>query len=137
MGLDPWWVVAGGLASVVGHIFSIFLGFKGGKGVATSLGVIIGLDPVVAGTAFAGWALLVLLTRYISVASIVAAISVPTQMFLWHARNVETAYKDLAVVAALMVVLKHIPNVKRLFDGTENKIGRTVTVRPKGGEEDG
>lgn len=128
VGLDPWWVVVGGLLSVVGHSFSVFLGFKGGKGVATSLGIIIGLDWLVALIALAIWGLLVVFTRYISVASIVATLSVPVQMLVWEARNVETAYKVLAVVAAMMIVLKHKSNFKRLVSGTEPRIGAKVSV---------
>ena len=132
-GLDPWWVVVGALLSVLGHSFSVFLRFKGGKGVATSLGVIIGLDPVIAGTAFVGWGLLVLITRYISVASILASASVPAQMFLWEARGIDTAYKTLAAVAALMIVLKHASNIKRLAAGTESRIGQKVSAEVETG----
>ena len=111
----------------------MFLRFKGGKGVATGLGIIIGLDPVIAGMAVVGWGLLVLITRYISVASIVAAVSVPAQMFLWEARGVDTAYKILATVGALMIVLKHVSNIRRLAAGTESKIGQKAAA---GGEVD-
>ena len=133
IGLNPWWVVVGSMLSVLGHSFSVFLRFKGGKGVATSLGVIIGLDPVIAGTAFVGWGLVALITRYISVASILASVSVPLQMFLWEARGVETAYKVLAAAAALMIVLKHTSNIKRLAAGTESRIGRKVSVEGEAG----
>ncbi len=133
VGLNPWWVVVGAMLSVLGHSFSVFLKFRGGKGVATSLGVIIGLDPLIAATTFVAWGLLVLITRYISVASILATVSVPTQMFLWEARGIDTAYKVLATVAALMIVIKHASNIKRLAMGTESRIGQKVDVEQEGG----
>ena len=132
-GLNPWWVVVGALLSVFGHSFSVFLKFKGGKGVATGLGMVIGLDPVIAGTAVVGWGLLALITRYISVASILASVSVPVQMFLWEARGIDTAYKVLAAAAALMIVLKHASNIKRLAAGTESRIGQKVSVEGETG----
>lgn len=128
LGLGPWWVVAGSMLSILGHTFSIFLNFRGGKGVATSLGVIIGMDPVIAAITFVTWALLVAGTRYISIASIVAAFSVPLQMYFWTARHVPTAYLILAAVASTAIFLKHIPNMKRLANGTEARFGQKVKV---------
>lgn len=128
LGLGEWWVVAGGLLSVVGHTFSVFLNFRGGKGVATSLGVIFGLSPVIAAIALVFWAALVGVTRYISVASIIATISVPLQMVFWRSMEVPVAYQLLAGVAALAIVLKHISNVKRLMAGTEPRIGQKVSI---------
>lgn len=126
--MHPWLVVAGGLLSVVGHTFSIFLKFQGGKGVATSLGVIIGLDWVIALIAFGIWSLIVLTLRIISVGSIVAAISVPLMMFLWHGRAVAQPYQILSVVAATAIVIKHRSNIKRLLNGTEARIGDKVKI---------
>lgn len=135
VGLDPWLVVAGAMLSVLGHSFSVFLGFKGGKGVATSLGVIIGLDWLIALIALGIWILLVLVSRYISVASTIASLSVPVQMIVWKARDVETAYTVLALVAAAMIVAKHTSNVKRLVDGTEPRIGARVNAEEETGGE--
>lgn len=134
-----YWVVAGALASVLGHSFSVFLRFKGGKGVATSLGVIIGLNWVIALIAFVGWGVLVAATRYISVASIVAAVSVPLQMVFWRSMHVPVAYQALAGVAALVIVIKHKSNIKRLLNGTETRIGQKVNVAPanEGGAANG
>lgn len=122
-GAGAYWVVAGGLLSVFGHSYSAFLGFQGGKGVATSLGVIIGLNWLIAVIALGIWAVLVGLTRYISVGSIVAAVSVPVQMHLWEAMQVPPAYQALGAAAALLIVVKHRSNIKRLIAGTENRIG--------------
>ncbi len=135
MGLGPYLVVAGALLSILGHTFSIFLKFKGGKGVATSLGVIIGLDWMVALIAFGLWAAIVLVTRYISLGSIIASASVPIMMIFWKAREVPQAYQILAAVAALTILIKHTSNIKRLLNGTENKIGCKVRVE-EGGENE-
>ncbi len=104
----------------------MFLNFKGGKGVATSLGVIIGLNPAIAGTAFALWIVIVALTRYISVASIIASLSVPLQMYLWKSMAVPMPYQILSTIAAVAIVLKHVSNLKRLMNGTEAKVGQKV-----------
>lgn len=126
--LTPLIVVTGAMLSILGHTFSVFLNFRGGKGVATSLGVTIGLNPVIALIAFGGWILIVAVTRYISVASIIASASVPLQMVFWKSMQVPVVYQILAGVAALAIVLKHISNIKRLINGTEARIGRRVDV---------
>lgn len=136
LGLGEWWIVLGALLSVLGHTFSIFLGFKGGKGVATSLGVIIGLNPVIAAVAFGIWIALVALTRYISIASIVASVSVPVQMVAWKSMDVPAAYQTLVGVAALAILLRHVSNIKRLVQGTEPKFGQKVAVEGEGSGED-
>ncbi|MHB9037619.1 MAG: glycerol-3-phosphate 1-O-acyltransferase PlsY [Armatimonadota bacterium] len=128
LGLHPHWVVAGALCGILGHTFSVFLRFRGGKGVATSLGVIFGLNWVIAIIAFGAWVVLVGITRYISLASIIATISVPSMMFFWKAQHVPTAYRALAAVAALAIVVKHRSNMKRLLSGTEAKIGQKVDI---------
>ena len=128
LGLNDYCIVAGALTGVLGHSFSVFLRFKGGKAVATSLGVIIGLCPVIAAITFGTWVVLVALFRYVCVASIVAAISVPAEMILWRSLKVPPAYQALACVAATGIVLKHIPNMKRLMNGTEPKFGQKVDI---------
>lgn len=133
-GADAWWVVAGALASVLGHSFSVFLGFRGGKGVATSLGVIIGLNWVIASCALAIWIVLVAVTRYISIASMIAAVSVPVQMVFWKQMNVPTAFQVLAGVAAALILIRHRSNIVRLVSGTEPRIGSKV---PATGSDEG
>jgi acyl phosphate:glycerol-3-phosphate acyltransferase len=128
-------VVTGGILSIVGHSFSIFLRFQGGKGVATSLGMITGLNPLIAGIAFVMWLTLVALTRIISIASIVSAISVPTMMFLWKSQHVPFPYQVVAVMATALIVVKHRSNIRRLMNGTESKVGQRVKIEPKEGED--
>ena len=128
LGLGSWIVVAGGLLGICGHNFSVFLKFKGGKGVATSLGVIIGLNPIIALITFIVWGLLVLITRYVSIASVFAALSTPLQMIFWKSMHVPIAYQILAVVACMAILLKHTSNIKRLLNRTEPKIGNKVSI---------
>ncbi len=125
--MDPWLIVTGGVLSIIGHSFSVFLKFQGGKGVATSLGMIIGLHPTIAGIAFVAWLLIGAISRYISLASIIAAISVPVMMFLWNP-PVHPAYRIIAVIAATLIVVKHRSNITRLMNGTESRLGQRVKV---------
>lgn len=127
----PWVVVTGAFLSIVGHNFSVFLGFRGGKGVATSLGMIIGFDAPIAGIAFGIWVLLVGITRYVSIASPLAAISVPVMMYFSPAifgKPVPDIYQVVSVIAALLIVVKHKSNYVRLKNGTEPKIGQKVEL---------
>ena len=128
MGMSEYLIVTGGILSIVGHSFSIFLKFQGGKGVATSLGMIIGLNPPIAGIAFVLWLSLVGLTRIISISSIIAAISVPVMMIVWKSPPVPRAYQAIAIVATTLIVVKHRANIKRLFEGTEARVGQRVQV---------
>lgn len=130
--MNPWLIVAGGMLSVIGHSFSLFLRFKGGKGVATSLGMIVGLNPIIAAIAFGIWLALVGITRIISIASVTAAFSVPIMMLAWKAQHVPLAYRVVALVAAHLIMIKHIPNMKRLVAGTEARVGQKVRVDIEG-----
>ena len=113
------WLVAAGIAAIAGHNWSVFLGFKGGRGVATGLGVIAFLVPKVTLIVFAVWALIVWLTRYVSLASIVAAALVPVCM--WFLGE-EPAVLAFGVLAAVFVIVRHRPNIQRLLKGEESKI---------------
>lgn len=136
--LGQYWVVAGALLCVLGHSYSAFLGFRGGKGVATSLGVIIGLNWIIASISFGLWLVIVGITRYISVASVIAAASVPAQMVLWRSQQVPPAYQALAGIAAVAIAARHKSNFKRLLNGTEPRIGQRVQLRGgKGNEANG
>lgn len=125
------WVIAAGLTAIVGHTASPFLRFKGGKGVATSLGVIVGMNPLIALVTFVIWVSLVAITRYVSIASLVASYSVPTMMFLseplFH-QKVPTSYAIFALVASTFILIKHRSNIKRLLNGTEARFGQRVKL---------
>ena len=112
-----------GLTAVLGHVFSVFVGFKGGKGVATAAGVMLGLAPVALGIAAAIWAALVYLTGYVSVGSIAAAAAFPVAVFLVdRPARAEMLWLDVAVAAA--IIWLHRANIQRLLNGTENRFGR-------------
>lgn len=116
---EPIALLIGGIAAIVGHNWSIFLKFTGGRGVATGLGVIAVLVPQITAIIFLIWAIIVYITRYVSLASIVSAILVP--VFMWFfGEKIEYLY--FGILAALFVVGRHKPNIERLLKGTELKI---------------
>jgi len=126
-----WLWLAVGCAAILGHIFPVYLKFKGGKGVATSLGVALGLWPyytICAAAAFLIWVVVVLLWRYISLASIAASVTFPITLILaiilipaWHFANLWPILIT-ATAIPLMVIIRHRENIKRLLAGTEDKV---------------
>jgi glycerol-3-phosphate acyltransferase PlsY len=119
-----------GLVAVVGHVFSVFVGFKGGKGVATAAGVMLGLTPAALGVAVLVWAALVYLTGYVSVGSIVAAAIFPLAVYLLEPpEQPAMLWLDIGVAAA--IVWFHRGNIQRLFKGTENRFGRHAAPSPR------
>lgn len=128
---QAWWWLAVGGAAVVGHVFPIWLRFKGGKGVATSLGVLLGFWPVLTlPGALAGltWVALIKATRYVSVASIGAAVMLPLY-FVGVSRGMDRGGEEflpflvVSILLALLVVVRHRANIARLRAGTENRVG--------------
>jgi len=111
--------IVAAIAVILGHNFPVWLKFKGGKGVATSLGVVFGLVPIAAALGFTLWIILFFTTRYVSVASIFAAISVP--IFAWFFYPGQTSLIGISAVAAALIVLRHKANIQRLLNGTENR----------------
>lgn len=108
-----------GLGAFLGHLFPVWLGFKGGKGVATYLGVLIALGWHVALVFIAVWLAMAFLFRYSSLAALTAAVVVPIALYFWS--TPETA--GLFVVMSLIVIFKHRANISRLLAGSEGKIG--------------
>jgi len=126
-----WLWIAVGCAAILGHIFPVYLRFKGGKGVATSLGVALGLWPyftICAAAALAVWVPTVLVWRHVSLASIAASIAFPIVLILTVSLLPAWNFADLwplliaAVAIPLMVIIRHRENIKRLIAGTENRI---------------
>lgn len=114
--------VAAGVAAVVGHIFTVWLGFKGGKGIATALGVFLALVPMVALSSLGVFLVVFALTRYVSLASIFAALSVP--LFTWLLVPAHTPVLLVGVsFISLLSIVKHHANIRRLLSGTESKFG--------------
>jgi len=121
-----WSAVAAAMACVIGHSFPVWLGFRGGKGVATSLGVILGLMPLPSFIVLLIWAVVFKVSGYVSLASIVAALALPVvsiafQFTEWRSGAPACGF---AVFAALLVVVRHRSNIVRLRAGTESRFGR-------------
>ena len=117
--LEPQWAVAvAGLMAFLGHVFSVFLKFKGGKGVATGLGVFLYLMPWAGLSSIGIFAVSLILTRYVSVSSILAAISIPWLGYYFDAPG-PSLY--VAAAAGIITAIRHRENIQRLVDGTENK----------------
>lgn len=120
LGGDQLLVGAVALAAFLGHIFPVYLGFRGGKGVATMFGVVVPWLPWVAAGAFAVWFVAFKLTRYVSLASILAGVSLP---LLALALQVSWAAFAVCFVLAAIMILRHQSNIRRLLAGEEPKTG--------------
>ena len=122
---DEWqrtnFMVGLGLASVVGHIFPVFADFKGGKGVATLLGMVIAIQPVVALCCVAVFLLVLYLTRFVSLSSILAGVAFAI-FILFIFNEQEPLYRVFAIAVALMVIMTHQKNINRILKGTESKV---------------
>jgi glycerol-3-phosphate acyltransferase PlsY len=117
--------IAAAMGCILGHNFPLWLGFKGGKGVATSLGVIFGMMPLAAVLVFAIWGVVFKVSRYVSLASLLAAVALPVVvialLFTGWLHGWGNFY--FAVAAALLVIRRHRTNIARLVAGTENRFG--------------
>jgi acyl phosphate:glycerol-3-phosphate acyltransferase len=119
---DPRYAAAAGLAAILGHVFPLYSGFRGGKGVATAVGAFLILAPLATVVCLAGFVAVVAATRYISLASMVAIVLLPPAAgLLSHAPR---AVVVVAAATAVLVVFKHVENLKRLARGEERKLGR-------------
>ena len=118
-------IAACGIAAVLGHTFSPFLGFKGGKGIATSLGALLGLMPIVGVLIFVVWGIVLGLTRMISAASVAACLALPILALLFHA---PAPYFVVALLMSIVAFVKHIPNMKRIRAGVEPRVGTKKAV---------
>jgi glycerol-3-phosphate acyltransferase PlsY len=117
--------VACGLAAIAGHVTSPFMKFKGGKGVATAVGVFLGLTPVATAICLGIWAVLFASFRYVSLGSITGAVALPILIWLFDRdgyRGSPVFY--FALLVAVLVVITHRSNIRRLLNGTENRIGK-------------
>jgi acyl phosphate:glycerol-3-phosphate acyltransferase len=112
--------IVGGIAAVLGHNYTCWLNFKGGKGIATSAGVFLALAPFAVGVAVATWIVAVLITRYVSVASIAAAVALPT--VVWLTSN-GLCLRLVTTGLGVLAIAKHKDNIKRLLHGTERRFG--------------
>jgi glycerol-3-phosphate acyltransferase PlsY len=114
-------IIGLGMAAVLGHIFPIFAHFKGGKGVATLFGMVLAMQPIVAGCCVGVFLLVLYLTRYVSLSSILAAAMLPISV-LWIWNESETLYRVFALFVALLVIFTHQKNIGRLIRGVESRV---------------
>lgn len=121
LGLGDWIQVLAGLTALAGHIWPVWLGFKGGKAVATGLGLFLGLAWPVGLASFGVFLAVFILSRYVSLASVLAAISLPLLMAAGTSSNANLV---VALVAMLLVLWRHRSNIKRLINGTEPKLNQ-------------
>lgn len=110
-----------GLAAVIGHIYPIWAGFRGGKGVATLFGMVLAIQPLVAINCVGVFLLVLYLTRYVSLSSILAGVALPISV-LWIYNEKEVFYRVFAVAVAALVVLTHQKNISRLLKGNEGRV---------------
>ena len=129
-GDDYFWIGAAAVAAIVGHIFPVFLGFRGGKGVATGVGVYLALAPYSVLTTLALWALIVYFSRYVSLGSIIATAAVPLWTLLYYGLLQPSPHLKalviIGIIGCALIVAKHHENINRLIHGTESKIGARV-----------
>ena len=113
--------IVAGICAVLGHNYTCWLKFKGGKGIATSAGVFFALAPLAAGIALVTWIVAAVLTRYVSIASIVAAVALPTAVWLTK----DSLLLGIVTTAlGLLAIFKHRGNIQRLLNGTEQRFGQ-------------
>ncbi len=127
-----WIGLAAGLAAVAGHIWPVFARFRGGKGVATACGVFAAMAPLATLAVVVLWLAIVIPTRYVSLGSIAAALFLPWA--IWIEAGIRETERPTALIltaglVAVAVVLRHLANIKRLVNGTENRFGRNPGQR--------
>ncbi|MDA8151274.1 MAG: glycerol-3-phosphate 1-O-acyltransferase PlsY [Acidithiobacillus sp.] len=116
LGLEDWALAAVALATFLGHLYPVFFGFRGGKGVATALGILLALNPALSGSILGVWILVFVVTRVSSLAALLAAVSAVPIVF---AVSSATDLRVLVLVMVLLVLWRHRANIRRLLDGSE------------------
>ena len=116
----PAWAAAGAVIAIVGNCWPVFLGFRGGKGVATGFGAFLALAPLATAPAALVWVIVTASFRFVSLASVLACVELPIGVFLL---GYPPAVVGAAVAAGAIIVLRHRPNIERLFGGTEPRLG--------------
>ena len=124
----PWLRIVLGIAAVLGHMFSPYVTFKGGKGVATAAGMFLALAPVAVLLAIPVWGICLWLTGYVSLSSIIAVMTLPLWVVLFQPNSPPVLWASVALVA--LIIVAHRRNIGRLLAGTENRFRTRGTVRP-------
>ncbi len=120
--LDPEWGVLFGLAAIMGHAFPVYLKFKGGKGVATSAGMLLGVAPLAVGIGIGVWIVCMVVWRYVSLASMAAAATIAVAV--WIVEDKGLVINSALTALGVMVIWLHRANMKRLLNGTESRAGK-------------
>src|SRR5580704_13575269 len=115
--------VVAAVAAILGHVFPVWLGFRGGKGVASALGVFLALSPAAAGCTFAIFLVIFLLTRYVSLASIIGSALFPLFGLYFAPQRTPIVIAGFLFIP-LLIIFKHHENIRRLLHGTENRFGK-------------
>jgi glycerol-3-phosphate acyltransferase PlsY len=136
-GVGLGWTLLFGTAAILGHMFSFWVVFRGGKGVATSAGVFVALAPLAVLGCFGVWLLVTLTTRYVSVGSIAAAVALPALVAWTRPAGDGGALLIFSTALAAFVIWKHRSNIRRLLAGEENRFGRAGGPDPSGAPQDG
>jgi glycerol-3-phosphate acyltransferase PlsY len=121
MPFDELWVTAAGLAAVLGHMISVFLRFKGGKGVATGIGVVAGYSPSVSFIVIGIWIAVALVTKYSSLAALVSVASLP---LIYVIKGASVITISFGIILAALIIFKHKTNISNLMSGSESRIGK-------------
>jgi len=123
---EPIVMISGGIFAIIGHNWPIYLNFKGGKGVATTIGVVASLLflPFILSAVIA--CIILIITRYVSLASIIFALFIPIFVIIM---DYEIIYQLFSLLLAVLVCIRHKDNIKRLLKGTERKLGKEYKVR--------
>jgi glycerol-3-phosphate acyltransferase PlsY len=121
-GLETDWGVLFGIVAILGHSFPVYLKFKGGKGVATSAGMLLGVAPIAVLVGFVCWVLCMVFLRIVSLSSIVASIAVAVTV--WVLDSDELVVNLALTILAVLVIWLHRGNIRRLLNGTENRFGK-------------
>ncbi len=111
-----------GVIAILGHLFPIYIGFKGGKGVATALGIFLPVAPLAILITFLSFLIIVWISKYVSLGSILGAIILPVLIFLIH--PLETGVLKTSIFISIFIIYKHRINISRLIKGEENKLGQ-------------
>lgn len=122
VGHAAWLPLLLGAAAILGHVFSVFIRFKGGKGVATAAGVVLGLAPIPTAIAIGTWALVVRATGYVSLGSMLGAVTFPVALLILGSPDGFMLWIGISIAA--FIVFTHRSNIGRLLKGTENRFGK-------------
>jgi len=113
-------IFAAAILAIIGHNWSVFLSFNGGKGVATSVGILLNLFPLSLLVFFVVWVIMIFTTKIVSTGSLLGAVSIPISIIIFY--STESSYITFGILIGLLIIFSHRSNIKRLINGNENKM---------------